>query len=198
MGTHYATDTISDTDLDSTALDMGVQPSVLIEARLNALRQRIAAGRPPPMGRKRAGSAHYQFEILMPEGVFVAWKNEAERRGLDGSALLRSMIHAYLLGSWEPPSLSKKWVWRGVGYKVNPAEWKKAHGSRYPFRERALITNAAKRCLVRRGLIQGAQPSTILRALVLASIEGTWATPGSIEIVDAANMYDDDKRYYQP
>ena len=196
MGTHYATDTLPDERLDEVAEEMGVQPDVLVEARLNALQERISGGRQPSLGQKRARSKHYQFELLMPEAIHGAWKNEAERRGLDGSALLRSMVHAYLLGSWEPPAVTKRWIWRGVGYDVKPGKWKQVHGSRYPFRERALITNAARRALTRRGSRMGARPSSVLRSLVLAAIEGTWAAPGTIAIVDAAGMYDDEDRYF--
>ncbi|GAF79998.1 unnamed protein product [marine sediment metagenome] len=196
MGSHYATDRIPDEQIDRIAAEMGVEPDVLLEARLNVLQERMSAGRQPPMGRKRAGTKHYQFELLMPEAIHGAWKNEAGRRGLDGSALLRSMIHAYLLGSWEPSTVQKKWVWRGIGYEIAPGSWRRAHGSRYPFRERALITNAARRVLVRRGDRLGAKPTSVIRSLVLAAIEGEWAAPGTIEIVDASGMYDDEDRYF--
>jgi hypothetical protein len=190
-------DSVSDDGLDSLARAMGVQPDVLLEARVEALMERVRGGRVAPMGMKKAGSQHYQFELLMPEEVFQAWKHEAMRRGIDGSALLRSLIHAYLLGTWQPSEVPKKWVWRGRGYTVSPGTWKKAHGSRYPFRERALVPPGAQRAMVRRARELGTTPSAIVRALVIAAIDGVWATPGSIAIVDCTAMYDDENRYLQ-
>ena len=196
MGTHYATDTLPDNEVEELAVELGVTPDVLVEARLNVLEERIKGGRPPPLGPKRAGSGHYQVELWMPETIFHVWKHEAERRGLDGSALLRSMIHAYLRGSWEPESTPKHWVWRGQGYDVNFHGWRQAHGTRYPYRERALITSGAKRALGRRASRLAVRPASVLRALVLDVIEGNWASPGAIAIVDASGMFDDEEKYF--
>jgi len=188
----------SDDDVEVMAREIGVQPDVLLEARVQALRERVRAGRVQPMGDKKAHSQHYQFELLMPEEVFRAWKHEAQRRGVDGSALLRSLIHSYLLGTWQPTEVPKRWVWCGRGYTVVPREWKAAHGSRYPFRERCLIPPGAQRALVRRGRELGTTPSAIVRALVLNAIDGLWAGPGTITIVDCTGMYDDEDRYFHP
>ncbi len=196
MGTSYATATIDDNQVDAIAHEMGVESETLLEARLRMVRERVERGRAAPEGVKKAGSPHYQFDLWFPQVLHEVWKNECDRRGLQGSALLRSMIHAYLCGSWEPRSMPKHWVWRGIGYEVPIHEWKEKHGSRYPYRERALITRGARRALARRAGRQAAQPSTVVRALVLACIDGVWAAPGTIEIVDKTGMYDDEERYF--
>jgi len=196
MGTAFATATIEDHDIDAIAHEMGIEPQTLLEARLRVVRERAERGRAVPEGVKRAGSHHYQFDLWMPEAIHKTWREECARRGLLGSTLLRSMLHAYLIGSWEPRTMSKKWVWRGVGYEMRVNEWKKEHGSRYPYRERALVTRGARRALARRAGRRAAQPTAVARALVLACIDGRWAQPGTIDIVDSTDMYDDEARYF--
>jgi len=196
MSTDFVTCTMDDHDVDAYAHEMGVEPDVLLEARLRVLRELTERAAPKPGGTKRAGTAHYQLELLFPEVVYQAWKYECERRGLLGSALLRSMVHAYLSGSWEPREISKHWVWRGIGYEVTTKSWKRQHKSRYPYRERALITHGAKRALFRRSVRRACKPSTIVRALIIYCVDGHWAQPGTIDIIDQTSMFDDEQRYF--
>jgi hypothetical protein len=195
QGTQYAIMDIHDEELDAVAVKVGVQPDVLLEARLNALQAKVATGVRLPSNKRDPGS-YYQYEMLFPEVVFYAWKAEAERRGLDGSALLRSAIHAYLIGSWEPEETTRYWVWRGIGYAVRPGDWKAQHGTRYPFRERAAIPEGVRRALFRRADRRGIPTSVITRSLCLAIIDGTWGSPGTLKIVDSTTMFDDENRYY--
>lgn len=188
----------SDDGLDEAATRLGVIPEVLLDARLLARRRYIEAGRRPPDGpRKRAGSNHYQIEMLLPPDVFHAWKSEAEVRGVQSSVLLRSLLHAYLLGSFDPPFVQRYWKLHEVVYRLpNIQNWAKEHATRYPYRERSLIPNGAKRALILRARRLGATPTAMARTLMILTMERKWAQPGTVEYVLASNMFDDENRYY--
>ncbi len=187
---------ISDDMIDGAAREMGILPDILVEARLRVLRERVSAGlRPVKNDAEYWKKKHYQFELLFPEDIFRVWKLECERRSLDGSALMRSAIHGYLMGSWEPRELLKHWVWHGIGYSVQPALYHKAHHSRYPFRERASMPLGVKRALERRASRMGVTSSCIVRGLVLSIVNGEWGQPGTFQIVDGQTMFDDEDRY---
>jgi hypothetical protein len=186
-----------DDDVDKMAERMGVHPDVLLEARIMARQRRIDAGRAVGAGVKRAGSNHYQFELLFPPEVFDAWKQECANRGMTGSVMMRSLIHAYLLGSVEPDAVSKRWEYRGIVHPLpNVHQWAKDHGRRYPYRERSLIPQGARRALVHRSSRLGMDPTTVVRSLILLMMNGRWAHPGTIRVIDCANMYDDETRYH--
>jgi hypothetical protein len=196
--TEFARARLSDAKLDELAEEMGIATDVLLAAQVRVLERRVKSGKPLSAGRKKAGSDHYQIELWIPEQIYQEWKYQCERRGLLGSALLRSMIHAYLKGSWEPRSVSRDWIWQGRKYDVKVKEWKDKYGSRCPFRERALITQGARRALVRRAELHNSQVSAVLRALVIYVLDGAWARPGTIEIIDKTGMWDDEQRYHLP
>lgn len=187
---------VHDSEVDILSERMGIHPDVLLEARIMARSRRLAAGRAPPAGRKRAGSNHYQFELLFPPEVYEVWKHESENRGVLGSVLLRSLVHTYLMGSYEPDTISRHWEYRGIVYSLpHIQQWAKQHGRRYPYRERTLIPNGARRALIHRSNRLGVEPSILVKSLILLMLNNRWAHPGTISMIDAANMYDDEKRY---
>lgn len=187
---------INDTEVDAIAERMGILPDVLLEARIMARSRRIEAGRAAPAGRKRAKSSHYQFELLFPPDVFEQWKQESENRGVLGSVLMRSLVHAYLSGTFEPDTISRHWEYRGIVYQLpHVHNWAKEHGRRYPYRERTLIPNGARRALNHRANRLGVEPSILVKSLILLMMNNRWAHPGTIAMIDAANMYDDENRY---
>jgi hypothetical protein len=176
---------------------MGVLPDILLEARILVRKRRIDAGRVVPSGDKKAKSDHYQFELLFPQEVFERWTDECETRGVKGSALMRSLIHTYLMGSFEPEAIANVWEYRGIVYPmVDVHKWAKEHGRRYPYRERSLIPQGARRALIRRADRLGVDPSMVVRSLILLCLNNRWAYPGTIGIIDSVNMYDDETRYH--
>jgi hypothetical protein len=192
-GTDYAFRHIPDASIDAVAHQLGVEPEVLLEARLVVLERRLARGRGVGAGRARRGSGHYQLQCVFVEPLWQLWQELCELRGLRGSQLLRSLVHAYLLGNWEPEQVSTQWVWRGRAYGAGgSARYRYAH----PFRERALSPRGARRALVRRAARLGTTVQGLLRGVIVATLEGQWARAGSIPIIDARTMYDDEARYF--
>ena len=192
LATPAARDPIPDDRIDEVAKRLGVDPDTLLEARIQYRVQRRREGLQIPMGQKRAGTRHYQLKCAMPEPIFKAWKAEAEVRGIESSALMRSLVHGYLLGSYEPANVIRGWRWRGKRYFSEERTYERKHKKGYPYRERSLITMGAQRALKIRAERRGTTALAITRALVLECIDGKHA---GIKIVDAQTMYDDVTRY---
>jgi hypothetical protein len=122
----------------------------------------------------------------MPEIVRVAWNEECEFRGVDGSALLRSLIHAYLMSDREPEQVLGYWLYKGRTYRL-------PKGNRNKFAEKALITNGSWRALLRRCQRRGCSASAMMRALVLEVLAGEHR---AVQLIDARTMFDDEDRYH--
>jgi hypothetical protein len=184
---------VKDDQIDDLAKRYGVDPETLIEARIQYRTHRKKQGLQMPMGQKRTGTRHYQLKCSMPEPIFKAWKSECEFRGIESSAVMRSLIHGYLLGSYEPTNVVRGWRWRGKRYTCQ--EWtyeRKGKRGGWPYRERSLITMGAKRALFLRAEARGTTVISITRALVLEFIDGKHQ---SLRVIDAQTMYDDVSRY---
>lgn len=183
---------VTDEQLKKIAKRMGVQVDVLIEARVRVVEQALESKLQPPLGHKVRGSRHFQFKLAMPEVVFRAWRAHAEDRGVDPQALLRSVIHHYLLGSDEPSTLLRQWIWQGKTYVSQERKWEREHKAGYPFRERALLTNGVKRALERRAQRLNCTAAALVRGIVLDTLDGKHPR---IKIVDARTLYDDETKY---
>lgn len=181
--TSYVHRVLTDEQVTKLADEMGVAEDVLLEARVRYKLLRAQAGRQPPLGDKKSGTRHKQITIEMPPEVYEAWKEEVAARGfLDDTALLRSVLHSYLLTSREPSKISRQWHFEG---RVLSA---KHHSQRC----RPLITQGAHRALRIRAAKAGCRPYAILRGLVLDVIDGHYQ---GVPLIDAERMYDDEKRY---
>src|SRR4029077_8947446 len=172
---------LPDSKIDEAARQIGVDPEALLEARAEARIERHKRGQPTDRGTDRL----CRCQVFMPEVIFKAWKEECANRDLQGSALLRSIVHAYLVGRREPVPL-KVWKWEGKRYRMGP------NGERAPFRERAFIPIGAKRALTRRAELARTIPTAILRALVMELLMGEHR---ALPIVEHGMMYDDEERY---
>jgi len=167
---------------------------VLLEARARVRVERHRRGLPGPNTPRDASrltpyvqSRHrrlYQLHVPMPAEIFAAWKDECAFRGIEGSAILRSVIHSYLLSSHEPEGAVSRWYWKGRLCEMG------RNGAR-PF-ERAVIPRGANRALKRRAHQRGTTVLAIVRALVLEVLDGKHR---KLVLIDAPMMFDDEERY---
>ncbi len=192
IASKYVRDLIPDDKIDAVAKKIGVDPEVLVEARMRFRVQKKLDGYQVPLGRKRRGTRHYQFKLAMPAPLYRIWRDEADFRGIEPSALLRSLIHAYLLGSYEPKQVLRYWVYEGKTWITSERAWEKKNKKGFASRERALITLGAMRALRVRAHRRGHVPTAVVRALVIEVLDGKHR---SMTIVDAQSMYDDETRY---
>lgn len=172
---------------------LGVQPSVLRDACEIRQQRRRETGR--PLVRKGFGGAsreYPQIEVNMPGAVWHAWRDACAQAGVLPSAMLRSIVHVYLQGDWEPEHISRHWVFKGRAFEVRDRRFHRETGKKWPYRERAVITRGANIALMRRAELQRASRHALLRGLVLEVVNGrlTRLVP-----IDATNMWDDAERY---
>jgi hypothetical protein len=186
LGTEFVRAPMTDGQIDETAIYLGVQPDVLVEARVRSKIERASLGVPEALGQKRRGSRHMQYSLWMPLEIHKAWKEECEFRGVEGSALLRALINDYLVKSREPERVLSHWVWRGRMHTVP-----RAGAGRQ--RECALLPGGAYRALKRRAARRGASLLALVRSLALEAMEGKHH---AVPLVDARMMFDDEDRYY--
>jgi hypothetical protein len=192
--TKFARDAIPDAQIDAAAKQLGVDPDVLLDARARTRERRHEHGLRPRMKKlvpadvQARHSRLYQFHLYMPGELFRLWKDECAYRGIEGSTLLRALIHSYLLSSYEPTSPVTGWYWKGSRYRMGDAQ------IRRDFLERAVIPQGAKRALRRRAARFGGTSVGIVRALVLEAMAGKHR---KVPVIDAGMMFDDEDRYYQ-
>jgi hypothetical protein len=187
LGTEFASMPLADDKIDEVAKRIGVHPDLLVEVRVRAKVLRATDGVQDPMGKMHRGTRHVQQVLPMPPVLHEAWREECEFRGVEGPALMRSLIHAYLLGTEEPTQVLRRWVYKGATHKLPD------HKNRYKFRERCLIPHGAKRALMRRCHRRGVTMNGIIRTLVLEALAGQHRT---VTLIDSRSMYDDEDRYH--
>ena len=178
-----------------TARQLGLHWSVLVDAYAKKAAQRRAAGLQETLGRKRAGTPHHQIEMTMPKEVFDSWHTRCELLGLESSAVLRSLLHAYLLGPQEPEPRSRWLVhgkWVSVPTKLVRPGGK--DGPPWPYREKALITRGARMALRRRADRMNVSTWSIMRGLI---VDFTSGKIRDVAPVDARTMWDDPDRYWK-
>ena len=194
MNTGWAYVNLNRPDLEDLSKRLGVQLDVLLDAHARAADERRKRGLRVSTGQLTTQNrVHYpQLKVVFCKPVWDAWLEECERRGVQSSTLLRSLVHAYLLGGWEPEVLvAKGWWWQG---KLVRAEWTALeHNS--PLRERTLVTTGAKLAFGLRCTCANVHYVVMLRGLVLHLLAGKLP---ELRMVDARTMWDDPEKYNAP
>ena len=179
--------------LEELARSLGISVDILAAAREMVVGGRKLRGLKPPLSKKVDERSWPQLEICMPERIFNDWHSWCESQHAKSSALLRGIIHAYLLGSWEPAWVASFWRYRGETLPIQLREHRKQHGAlAWPWRERVLVTPGAKGALNLRAKVTATSPTAITRGLVIEILEGRYK---NVLPRDAMSMFDDPLRY---
>lgn len=192
LETKWATAPIGDDQIDAVAERLGVSPDLLLEVRTEARIRAVQAGRQQPVSRDVQARHRrlYQFHIFIPHPLRALWVEECDRRGVESATVLRSLIHEYLLGEWEPEHVLRGWHYAGRHYPLS-----KARRAVDAYLERATITQGARRALHRRAALTGTSAMAICRGLILEVLAGRHR---SIRYVEQKAMFDDENRYRAP
>jgi hypothetical protein len=192
LGTKYATSPLADDEIDAAAKKLGVDPDLLVEVRAEARIALYEKGLAPPISNKprKPRSPYstepqrrlYQYRMWMPRGIAKVWEAECQLRGVRGPALLRSLIHHYLLGAREPAP-EPTWRWEGRLYSFDREK---------DLEERATLPHGTKRALMRRSKLRNVPASAVVRALMLEAMRGEHR---ALPPLQAAQMFDDETRY---
>lgn len=187
LGTSYATIRIPDSEIDSISKRLGIAPDLLLEVRARALLALHERGLARPLSnrdyaREQSERALYQLKVWTPREILDAWNEECARRGVLGPTLLRSLIHAYLLGGREP-ELAPSWVLDGKLLRDDRS---------LKLDERAVVSHGAKHALMRRAAVRNTKSMRIVRALMLEALRGEHM---GVPLVSAGMMFEDETRY---
>lgn len=179
-------------ELERLSKALGVRPDVLQEAsdRLDA--EKRGRGLPTRKGMKNREKGFPQLELDFPEKIYDDWLTWCELRNGKSQALIRGLIHDYLLDTWEPEVLSSSWIYKNKVHVLGIRLWEEKHHAAWPYRERIFVTVGAKQALHFRATRQNISSRALLRGLILEALEGRTA---NIRPVDARSMYDDPLRY---
>jgi len=190
LGTRYATCRLADDKIDAVAKTLGVDPDLLAEVRAEARIALYEKGHAQPISNSARRSPYstepqrrlYQYRMWMPRGIARVWEGECQLRGVRGPALLRSLVHHYLLGEREPAP-EPAWRWEGKLYSCERS---------LGLEERATLPHGAKRALMRRATSQNVPAAAVVRALMLEAMHGEHR---ALPPLQAAQMFDDESRY---
>lgn len=168
---------------------LGVTESVLTEAQ--ALRAAEIAARGRPMsGKRRRRAPRYDYGVLrvgVPPVILAAWRAWVGQLQVSGSALLRSLVHQFLLTGQRPVTLDHGWLYRGVTYRATEEEHKTKVITR--------VTRGAQTALEHYADVWHVDATRIVRGLVIDLLEGRVQR---LKIVAYGEMWGDPKRYLEP
>lgn len=185
-GTRWATEPLSPARARKVAKVLGVQYDLLMEVRADTLIARAREGFRPG-GRQEERTT--KIKISYPAEIKAEFEEYCESRALTPSSLMRSVLHAYLRGSYEPlQSRSHTWIWKGKAYRFKATY-------NYKHCTQLRVPHGAKRALQIRARGLGTTPHAIMRALVLETMEGKFGQ-ADLQIVDTLAMYDDETKYF--
>lgn len=174
--------------LPQIAEHLGVTVSVLEEAQ--ALREAEARrrGKSPRAGGKRALFRTDQSiaHVTMPPEIRKAWLEYVAVLQITSSALLRSLVHHFLLTGDRPQSISRSWKYRGQVYKIKLSGNAEVSAS---------ITLGADVALSHYAALWGVKAMAILRGLVTDLLEGRVK---KLRIVAFSELWGDPDRYLRP
>ncbi len=186
LTTRWPREAVDEKKIALLSKKLGVRADVLREARDSSVQSPFKSEKPDL-------KTYPQLELVMCKEVWHAWRDWCESQYAEPNALLRGLVHFYLLGTWEPQWLAPQWRLKGKAYPLGDHKaYVKKHGAAWPYREKALVTPGAKRALTFRAERLHTGVSTLLRGLVLEVLEGGLR---SVVPMNARAMWADVDRY---
>lgn len=164
---------------------MGIQPDVLDEARVRAKINLVRAGRVVPV--KGGQGKRAPLILCFDAEHWRLWQRHVSDWGISSSLLMCSLVHAYLLGSYEPEAVTAWWVWEGRRVPVVRDA---------TTRVKTLVSHGAREALNMRARYRGCTVTALLRGLVLDNMAGRFGRRGLLKLIDTRSMPDDVTRYY--
>lgn len=185
--TGYAT---KNRNIEKVSEALGVFPELIIEARALAQhRKRIAKeNRQNVIPKKHLQFQTYKMDLKFPEEFYNLWLNYCEQRKIKSGVFIISVLHAYLLGTFEPECLlARHWYVNGVSF--SSSNWKHRH--------RLSMSMAMLVGLQERAKKHGRTKLPLIRAILSSVIEGKFCQPGTFEILTRPRLFTDPNAYLE-
>lgn len=178
--------------LPAVAQKLGVTLDVLEEALAAREAALKASGRPLMHRGKRTRfrSDYAELKVTMPTVVYRAWQEILGTFKISSSALLRSLVHAFLLHPHRPERAQQAWHYQGQVYHL-------IGRSAITRRESACtrVTRGAQIALDHHADAWSIPASAIMRGLVVDVLEGR---KKRLKIVGYPELWGDPDRYLHP
>jgi hypothetical protein len=170
------------------AQELGVQLDVLAEAY--ELRQAVtrSRGKPAHRGGQGVRNDYAMVRVYTPPAVHKDWLQYLKVIRISSGALLRSLVHHFLLDPIRPTTTTPSWHYRGEIYQLKISEGRL---SSIPTR----ITRGAEVALDHHALLWNVSPTSVLRGLVIDLLEGRTKR---LKIVGYSELWGDPDRYLHP
>lgn len=165
---------------EAVAEQAGLHPTLVHDVGVLYAERVVAAGRPVPTGPKKSSRVYPQLGLKLPQVAADAWRERADRMHVSATAMLRTMIHEYLLGQEEPLHRDKRWVVDGQVVSGSEARLNPA------------ITHGAKAALSLRAERLGFAVVELVGALMVDVLSGRRRVGAPIAV---STMYADRTRY---
>lgn len=175
-------------DMEAVAREIGVLPEVLEEAYRKRVR-RERKHRMDATARFKEGTyTSYSLTLHTHEYVKALVKDESNRRKMNHSTFLRSLVHFYLKGSTEPEMhVNRGWYFDGHTYYNSDKGNLKVN-----------ITYGAHVALRARAIWRKVPVHTLYKSIVRATLVGDFAPPGSLQAVRKSQMFSEPFDYWIP
>ncbi|HEX3850246.1 MAG TPA: hypothetical protein VHW01_04720 [Polyangiaceae bacterium] len=167
---------------------LGVTVEVLEQADDELAEEFLARGKVPRrLGRRAFNRSDYApIAVTMPAAVHAAWTEFYETLRITPSALLRSLIHHFLLTKQRPRTIGKRWVYKRQHHTIKPKG--RLHA-------KTRITRGARIALDHYAEAWNTTATGIVRGLVSDMLEGR-ALPARLRVIAFAEMWGDPARYW--
>lgn len=179
----------SDFTHEELSRHLGVTVDVIEEARRRRELEIAQRGKPRHRGRKAAlglRSDHAIMRVSMPEPMRNIWHAWLRTLRVSTGALLRSLIHHFLLTGQRPVTTSRSWHYKGAVYKITIDVGKKLETK---------ITRGAETALDHYADLWGVTATAILRGLVVDLLEGRVQ---KLKVIAYTELWGDPDRYLHP
>lgn len=190
LRTSLVTVDYSDVQIKKAAKRAGVRVSTLVEAR-NRYKKLSTRSHTKKYKTELGDAAHpdqEELKIYTSTDIIRILKQGIENRGVSQFLYIRSLVHHYLLRSWDPREIVTDWpLAAGVVYtngdrdKQRPIKTRVTPAMMTAFRYRAKRLRVAY--------------LDLLRTLLVLAHRGEFAPPGELKYISLAEMYDDVKDY---
>ena len=158
--------------VETLAVALGVQPSVLEEARARGRQQRVETA---------------SIVLKFPEAIFERWNHIADAQALEGALLLRGLIEAFLRNGKLPEWTGRFWFFGDRKYDVD--SWRQGN---WPWKVRAEISRGADLALEHISALHKTTKTALVRGHVIDYLEGRTR---QVILIGASDMYGAPERY---
>lgn len=193
--TAFAKRHFSEEKLEMISERLGVRIETLLEARLLYRERSTAIGSATGRleeyhaRRKNANSDYAAITLHLQQPAKEVVQRYAESRGINIPTLVRSILHHYLLGSWEPSQLHNSWFLPGL-----PAKYQKGSYSKRTVINSS-VTPAVREAFWMRAETLQSNIEELGRTLLIETVKGNFGRPGVLTVVTRKQLYTDINRY---